>query len=77
MNDTTKQAISLKPHAMPFLPTELWLIIFDHFATLNIHIFEQWYEERREATRNLQRLQFVCRAWRVRYICELDSELIS
>jgi len=75
MDDTTKQAPSLKPHAMPFLPTELWLTIFEHFAALNTHIFEQSYEERREATRNLQRLQFVCKAWRVRYIRQLSLEL--
>jgi hypothetical protein len=54
-----------KAHILPALPTELWLTIFEHVVTYDAHIFDQSYEYRKERTRGLQRLQYVCRSWRV------------
>jgi hypothetical protein len=48
-----------------YLPTELWQDIFEQLATENVHIFKQSTEYRQTKTRELQRLQLVCRKWRV------------
>ena len=67
MDDTVEQHDEplTKAHALPALPTELWLTIFEHVVTYDAHIFDQSYEYRKERTRDLQRLQYVCRSWRV------------
>ncbi|KAG9192259.1 hypothetical protein G6011_10993 [Alternaria panax] len=53
-----------KPHVQPVLPTELWLTIFDYVVTYDLHIFDQSLRYRRERTRSLQNLQYVCKSWR-------------
>jgi hypothetical protein len=52
----------------PRLPTELWLAIFESFVTHDRHIFDQSFKHRRQATRDLQVLQYVCKSWRVRIL---------
>jgi len=55
----------IEHRALPALPTELWLTIFEHVVTYDTHIFNQSLKYRRERTCDLQRLQYVCKSWKV------------
>jgi hypothetical protein len=76
MDDTVKELIEspTKPHVLPALPTELWLTVFEQVVTYDKHIFDQSLPYRSKKTHNLQKLQCVCRSWRVQSI--LDSFMI-
>ena len=45
------------------LPRELWLSIFEHFV--ESHMFSQSRTQRKASLQALQRLQYVCKLWRV------------
>lgn len=51
-----------KPFA---LPTELWLSVFEHLVTYETPLLGEPTTYRKQTTRALQRLQYVCRSWRV------------
>ena len=65
--DITIAQLNVK-RVLPALPAELWLTIFEHVVTYDTHIFKQSLKYRRERTRDLQRLQYVCKSWKVQPI---------
>jgi hypothetical protein len=50
---------------MVYLPTELWLAVFEQLTAHDVHIFKQSGRYRLEEICKLQTLQLVCRQWRV------------
>lgn len=49
------------------VPVEIWLLVFECLMRPNrdVHIFDQTYQDRRAAVRELQSFQHVCRLWKV------------
>jgi hypothetical protein len=61
---------------MLHLPTELWQVVFEQLYVHDVHIFRQSAHCRRNTIRHLQRLQLVCRKWRV-CICRAILEPVQ